>query len=60
MARKLAALVIGNATYASAGTLKNPTHDAIDMETTLARFGFSVIPELPIGARGPPHQSNLI
>jgi hypothetical protein len=43
MARKLAALVIGNAAYVSGGTLMNPSNDANDIATKLERFEFSVI-----------------
>lgn len=43
MARKLAALVIGNADYLTAGKLKNPTNDAQDVATKLERFEFAVI-----------------
>ena len=45
MNRRLAALVIGNANYRDAGTLKNPTNDAEDVGARLQAFGFSVIVE---------------
>ena len=37
------ALVIGNARYTHAGTLRNPGNDAIGMERALRAFGFDVI-----------------
>lgn len=43
MKRRLAALVIGNGSYVSAGVLANPTNDAEDVAERLERFGFSVI-----------------
>ena|ERR1035437_6304638 len=45
MNRRLVALVIGNAAYASAGKLKNPTHDADDISARLEICGFTVIKE---------------
>jgi hypothetical protein len=53
---KRVALVIGNASYTHAVTLKNPTNDATAMADTLQRFGFEVIggsingTDLPYGA----------
>ena len=39
---KRLALVIGNADYAQAGSLRNPVNDAVLMERTLQSLGFSV------------------
>lgn len=41
--RKLAALVIGNATYVHAGVLRNPVNDAMDITDRLMACGFEVI-----------------
>jgi formylglycine-generating enzyme required for sulfatase activity len=41
-AEKRVALVIGNATYANAGVLRNPRNDATDMAAMLKRLGFDV------------------
>jgi formylglycine-generating enzyme required for sulfatase activity len=41
-AEKRVALVIGNATYANAGVLRNPRNDATDMAATLKKLGFDV------------------
>jgi len=43
MARRLSALVIGNAAYIHGDTLKNPTNDADDISRRLTNLGFSVI-----------------
>ncbi|HEV2560717.1 MAG TPA: caspase family protein [Rhizomicrobium sp.] len=40
--RKLAALVIGNGTYRTAGALNNPVHDAEDIAAKLLDCGFTV------------------
>ncbi len=37
------ALVIGNGTYAEAGTLANPVNDAADIAAKLRQIGFTVI-----------------
>src|SRR4029434_1765502 len=37
------ALVIGNGTYADAGTLANPVNDALDIAGKLRSIGFDVI-----------------
>ncbi|MCA0047310.1 hypothetical protein LB577_10110 [Mesorhizobium sp. B283B1A] len=37
------ALVIGNGTYAEAGTLANPVNDALDIADKLRSIGFEVI-----------------
>jgi hypothetical protein len=42
MSRKLSALVIGNADYVNAGTLRNPAHDAEDIGEKLTTSGFAV------------------
>src|ERR1017187_5837221 len=42
MERNLAALVIGNSSYAFAEPLRNPTNDAEDVSAKLASLGFSV------------------
>lgn len=43
MARSMAALLIGNANYAGAGILANPTHDAEDLDAKLRTYGFNTI-----------------
>jgi len=43
MTRRLAALVIGNANYASITKLSNPTNDADDIAARLEQAGFKVI-----------------
>jgi hypothetical protein len=43
MANRHIALVIGNATYANAGTLANPTNDSDDIAAVLTKRGFEVI-----------------
>ncbi|MFT5914668.1 MAG: hypothetical protein ACI81T_001161 [Bacteroidia bacterium] len=40
---KRLALVIGNASYSNAGTLKNPVNDARSMKTALEKLGFTVM-----------------
>lgn len=42
MSRKLTALVIGNADYVNAGTLRNPAHDAEDIAKKISASGFAV------------------
>jgi formylglycine-generating enzyme required for sulfatase activity len=46
------ALVIGNAKYANAPELINPTHDATDMSVTLKGLGFHVVEGLDLDKRG--------
>lgn len=43
MARRLSALVIGNAAYLHGETLPNPTNDADDVSKRLTKLGFSAI-----------------
>lgn len=43
MARKLTALVIGNAAYPGAAKLKNPANDANDVSAAIAACDFSVV-----------------
>ncbi|CAN5147703.1 hypothetical protein BH10PSE7_BH10PSE7_35100 [soil metagenome] len=45
------ALVIGNGTYAEAGTLANPVNDALDVAAKLASLGFEVIEGHDLGKR---------
>ena len=40
--RKLAALLIGNATYVHAGVLRNPVNDTTDVADRLKASGFNV------------------
>src|SRR5687768_316458 len=44
--RKLVALVIGNADYVFAGSLKNPANDASDVAHKLSSCGFDTITEV--------------
>jgi len=46
MSRRLTALVIGNADYVDAGTLKNPVNDATDISAKLTECGFTVATRL--------------
>ncbi len=39
----MAALLIGNANYAGAGILANPTHDAEGLDAKLRTYGFKTI-----------------
>ena len=52
LAEKRVALVIGNAAYATAPTLKNPRHDAEDMTAALERLNFKVIAGYDLDERG--------
>jgi Caspase domain len=52
LAEKRVALVIGNATYATAPKLKNPRHDAEDMTAALERLNFKVIAGYDLDDRG--------
>ncbi|MER9939527.1 caspase domain-containing protein [Mesorhizobium sp. M0088] len=45
------ALVIGNGTYAEAGTLANPVNDALDIADKLRSIGFEVIEGNDLGKR---------
>ncbi|RUW90616.1 caspase domain-containing protein [Mesorhizobium sp. M7A.F.Ca.US.010.02.1.1] len=45
------ALVIGNGTYAEAGTLANPVNDALDIADKLRSIGFDVIEGNDLGKR---------
>ncbi|UVK40336.1 caspase domain-containing protein [Mesorhizobium sp. AR10] len=45
------ALVIGNGTYAEAGTLANPANDALDIADKLRSIGFEVIEGNDLGKR---------
>ncbi|WP_280800179.1 caspase family protein [Mesorhizobium sp. LNHC229A00] len=45
------ALVIGNGTYAEAGTLANPVNDALDIADNLRTIGFEVIEGNDLGKR---------
>ncbi|WP_245462930.1 caspase domain-containing protein [Mesorhizobium sp. M7D.F.Ca.US.005.01.1.1] len=45
------ALVIGNGTYAQAGTLANPVNDALDIADKLRSIGFEVIEGNDLGKR---------
>jgi uncharacterized caspase-like protein len=48
---KRVALVIGNGTYAEAGTLTNPVNDALDIAGKLRSIGFEVIEGNDLGKR---------
>jgi uncharacterized caspase-like protein len=48
---KRVALVIGNGTYAEAGTLTNPVNDALDIADKLRGIGFDVIEGNDLGKR---------
>lgn len=50
-AEKRVALVIGNGTYAEAGTLANPVNDAADVAAKLRQIGFTVIEGGDLGKR---------
>jgi hypothetical protein len=51
-AQKRVALIIGNAAYAHAGQLANPTNDAADMAASLKAVGIEVILGLDLDRRG--------
>lgn len=50
-AERRVALVIGNGTYAEAGTLTNPVNDALDIAGKLRSIGFDVIEGNDLGKR---------
>jgi uncharacterized caspase-like protein len=51
-AERRVALVVGNAQYVQAPTLRNPRNDANDMAETLRRLGFEVVLGLDLDQRG--------
>jgi uncharacterized caspase-like protein len=51
-AEKRVALVIGNAAYKNAATLRNPRNDAQDVSAALQRIGFETIVGLDLDRAG--------